>query len=93
MNEPKKTQAQPADSRTFIEKIIAKGIPVSRAEFQSNVNNANGVPESFFSKDSSHKTRHVEMWYVPGESVLFCRQDNKYFFTPLANVIKCGLDL
>lgn len=92
MNEPKKIQEAPDHQKT-LEKIIAKGVPVTRAEFQSNVNNANGVPESFFSKDSSHKTRHVEMWYIPGEGVLFCRQDDKYFFTPLANVIKGTFDL
>lgn len=66
------------------QKMVAQGIPVWRAVFQSAVNNAEDVPENEFSTKSGMKSKHVKMWMLPGG--LLCLHKEKYFFVPSANI-------
>ncbi len=63
-----------------LEKMIKQGIPVSKAEFNAAVNNADNVPENYFSEDSNNSSRRAQMWLVPAG--LLCMQKGKYFLVP-----------
>lgn len=68
-----------------LQKLIESGIPISKAVFQSAVNNGRGEPETNFSSASTHIGRQVEMWLTP--IGLICYHSTKYFGTPLANIV------
>ena len=61
-------------------KMISQGIPVSKAEFNAAVNNADNVPENYFSEESQNSSRRCQMWLVPAG--LLCLQKGKYFLVP-----------
>lgn len=81
----------------ILQSLINNGIPVSRAQFHSAVNNADQIPESTFSDDSPTPSRRVNMWYTPNG--LVCHQkatkisgfvnkgEDRYFIVPLATII------
>jgi hypothetical protein len=64
--------------------LFDSGIPVNMAEFITNVNNADLVPETHFSEASKNSSRRVEMRWTP--QALYCLQKNKYFVVPAAQV-------
>lgn len=66
------------------QQMIASGIPVAQAVFQSAVNNGDNSPENMFSDKSGTPARRVQMWMCP--PILLCYHKDQYFFTPLANV-------
>lgn len=68
-----------------LEKLIETGIPVVEAHFHSAVNNADKVPENYFSKDSDNPNRRSEM-YATTADLLVCKQKGRIFFTPMSNV-------
>ena len=70
--------------QSTISRLIESGIPVHKAEFQSAVNNSDGVPENQFSEASQNASRRVEMWWT--SCGLICLHKDKYFVTPHANV-------
>lgn len=74
-----------------LQNLIKNGIPVSKAQFHSAVNNADQTPENYFSIDSEVPSRKVEMWYGP--SGLVCHQktaksrEDRYWIVPLPTII------
>lgn len=66
-------------------KLIETGIPVSKAQFHAAVNNADQVPENYFSCHSAVKSRQVKMWWTP--HTLICHQKDKYWGVPISTVI------
>lgn len=68
-----------------LRKIIERGIPVWRAEFQAAVNNSDDVPENYFSSKSNTKSRNVKMWWINGDGLL-CLHKGEYFIVPSACV-------
>lgn len=74
---------------SIIEKMIENGIPVWRAEFHAAVNNADNVPENYFSANSNVKSRNVEMWWVNNNGLL-CKHKDKFFLVPAASVKFCN---
>lgn len=72
----------------LIKKMIDRGIPVWKADFVTEINNAGEIPESMFSKKSNKESKHVTMWWVPGDGLL-CFQYGIYFMVP-ADVVKCA---
>jgi hypothetical protein len=69
----------------LVRQLIDSGIPVTKAVFQSNVNNSDNVPESTFNEDSQNKSRRVQMWWTP--QGLLCKQKDQFFLVPPANII------
>lgn len=65
--------------------LIETGIPVSKAQFHAAVNNADNVPENYFSTESLNKSRQADMWWTP--HTLVCHQKGKYFGVPISTVI------
>ena len=80
-----KQEKQEEKMNPTLTKLLERGIPVRRAEFQSAVNNSDGTPENYFSIDSAMKSRHVTMWWINGDGLLCCHKD-EYFLVPSANV-------
>lgn len=68
----------------IIKNWIMGGVPVQKAEFQSAVNNTDGVPENNFSELSQNASRRVQMWWTVAG--LLCKHKDKFFITPTANV-------
>lgn len=74
-----------------LKRLILSGIPVRTANFQSAVNNADQVPETKFSADSSVPSRRVLMFKTP--IGLICIQKtaqskiNKVFVVETPNII------
>lgn len=68
-----------------LKKMIERGIKVWRADFHSAVNNADNVPENYFSSKSDTKSRNVEMWWIPSDGLL-CLHKDRYFMVPSATV-------
>jgi hypothetical protein len=73
-----------------LEKLVQTGIPVSKAQFHAAVNNADQIPENYFSVDSMVASRRAKMWSVPGEIILCqknVRKEDCYFAVPKSNII------
>ncbi len=74
-----------------LEKLIETGIPVTAAHFHAAVNNANKVPQTYFSQHSDVHERRVNMWYT--QYGLVCHQktaktkEDRYFIVPLPTLI------
>lgn len=85
MKEPDVKKSEFIQSKTGLEKLLEKGVPVWRAEFHSSVNNADDVPENYFSNRSNVKSRHVDMWWVSGDGLL-CNHKGKWFLVPSSTV-------
>jgi hypothetical protein len=66
-------------------KQIENGIQVHKAVFHQAIANGFGEPESNFSSDDPKLNRKVEMWLTP--TLLVCRQNDKLFATPHANLV------
>ena len=66
-------------------RMIENGIPVKKVVFHQAVANGFMEPETNFSSDDVKVGRRVEMWLAP--NLLICRQNDKYFATPHANVV------
>lgn len=79
MESMKKEEAHPG-----ILALIKSGIPVSNAHFVLAVNNADNVPENYFSIDSHNSSRRANMWWTP--STLICEQKGIYFGVPSGTV-------
>lgn len=69
-----------------LETLILHGIPVSKADFHTAVNNGQDVPENSFNAASDNKRRRVQMWLVAGGSFMLCFHNNKYFGVPSSNI-------
>ena len=65
--------------------MIANGIPVKKAVFHQAIANGFNEPESNFSSDDPKSGRRVDMWLTP--NLLICKQNDKYFCTPHANIV------
>lgn len=76
-----------SETPTLLESVIKRGIPVWKADFHSAVNNSDETPENFFSQKSTHKSRNVEMWWVPGDG-LYCKHKDQLFGVPTSTVKK-----
>ena len=76
----------------LLKKMVEKGLPVWKAEFQSSVNNTDDVPEYFFSNHSNHPSRNVQMWWLPGDGLL-CLHKHEYFFVPSTNIKYVKIDV
>lgn len=81
----------PTQDSTPLERLIASGISVSKAEFHAAVNNVDNVPETHFSEKSDNKGRRAEMWLTAGGNLLICKQETakretKYVGVPAASV-------
>jgi len=68
-----------------LKKAFERGIPVKVAQFMAAVNNADGIPETYFSTDSNAESRRVRMWWIQGDGLL-CWHQGQWFMTPSANV-------
>lgn len=73
-----------------LRKLIDTGIPVTKAQFHAAVDNADRIPENYFSNESLVPSRRADMWLT--SAGLVCRQKNvlkedRYFFVPLATII------
>lgn len=73
-----------------LEKLLETAIPVSKAQFHSAVNNADQVPENYFSNDSGVASRRAQMWSIPGELIVCqknLKKEDRYFAVPKSNII------
>jgi len=68
-----------------IEALIEDGIPVKKAVFHQAIANGFKEPETNFSSDDPKVGRRVTMYLTP--NLLICFQNDRYFATPLANVV------
>lgn len=68
-----------------LEEAFKVAIPVKEAHFHSAINNAQKVPENYFSMESNVPSRQIEM-RISGElQLLIYRHKNELMWTPLAN--------
>lgn len=65
-------------------RLISSGLWVSKAEFQSAVNNGANTPENMFSEKSENHNRRAKMWLT--QVGLVCLQGQNFFGCPSANL-------
>lgn len=65
-------------------KLLETGIPVAAAHFMTAVDNAERIPENYFSIDSHNSSRRANMWMTP--SMLLCEQKGIYFGVPSGTI-------
>lgn len=62
-----------------------QSIEVKYAKFHAAVNNAEGIPENYFSEASNVQSRNVKMWMH--RELLICLHKDQYILVPQSNVI------
>jgi hypothetical protein len=85
MARPKTVETNTEISHSYIQKLIEVGIPVAKAQFHQAVMNGMNQPENMLSEKSDNKSRRADMWLT--QLGLICKQEDKIFGTPLANII------
>lgn len=86
-NEEQQAQAQRLSPA--LTKMIAAGLPVSKAIFHQAVANGNGQSENNFSEYSANASRRVTMWWTMAG--LVCFHVGNYFIVPHSNVVYANL--
>ncbi len=71
-------------------KLIESGMQVDKVQFHAAVNNADNIPENYFSAFSNVPSRRAKMWLTP--TMLICLQKNiknedVYFWVPTSTCI------
>lgn len=67
-----------------LKKLWESGIPIHSAQFQAEVDNANGIPNIKYDLDSGNKERRIEMVWTPHG--LLCKQKSEIWLVPPSNI-------
>jgi hypothetical protein len=68
-----------------VEHLFEGGIPLSKVELQSAVNNTAGTPENMYSESSQNPQRKAEIRLCASGNLIIFKQKDGYFATHGAN--------